>query len=105
MELFQAVVQAGKRDKRQAPGRRAQTYGPGANFRGVKLSVSKVLGRLHFNTAAFRGWYKAQLTGLHLQNKWNRPILSQEDLSDDESPKKQLKKLSYFSGQISYRLF
>ena len=80
-------------------------HGPGANFRGVKLSVSKVLGRLHFNTAAFRGWYKAQPTGRHLQNRWNRPILSQEDLSDVESPKKQLKKLSYFSGQISYRLF
>ena len=36
----------------QALGRRAEKYGP-ATMREAQLAVCEVLGRLHFNTAAF----------------------------------------------------
>ena len=40
--------------KWQTPGRRAKKYGP-ATISDVQIAVSEVLGRLRFNTAAFRG--------------------------------------------------
>ena len=97
-ELFQVVVQENVR-KWQAPGRRDQTHGP-ANFREAQIAVSEVLGRLRFNKAAFRGWYEAEQQPAIFKTV-GRPILSQEELSDDASPKNVL----YFSGLISCRLF
>ena len=65
-ELFQAVMHARRCEKMaQAPGRRAQKYGP-TTFREAQIAVSEVLGRLRFNIAAFRGWYGAPATGHHL---------------------------------------
>ena len=51
-ELFQAVVQQNVR-KWQAPGKRAEKYGV-ATIREAQTAVCEVLGRLLFNTAAFR---------------------------------------------------
>ena len=65
---FQAVVQQKVR-KWQALGRRAEKYGP-ASIREAQIAVSEVLGRLHFNTEAFCGWYEARATGRHLQKRW-----------------------------------
>ena len=70
-EVFQAVVQQNVR-KWQALGRRAEKYSP-ATIREAQIAVSKLLDRLHFNTAAFCGWYEARATGRHLQ-KTGRPI-------------------------------
>ena len=70
-ELFQAIVQQNVR-KWQALGRRAEKYSP-ATIREAQIAVSEVLDRLHFNTAAFCGWYEARATGRHLQ-KTGRPI-------------------------------
>ena len=70
-EVFQAVVQQNVR-KWQALGRRAEKYSP-ATIREAQIAVSEVLDRLHFNTAAFCGWYEARATGRHLQ-KTGRPI-------------------------------
>ena len=70
-ELFQAIVQQNVR-KWQGLGRRAEKYSP-ATIREAQIAVSEVLDRLHFNTAAFCGWYEAQATGRHLQ-KTGRPI-------------------------------
>ena len=70
-ELFQAIVQQNVR-KWQAPGRRAEKYSP-ATIREAQIAVSEVFDRLHFNTAAFCGWYEARATGRHLQ-KTGRPI-------------------------------
>ena len=58
-KLFQAVVQQNVR-KWQAPGRRAGKYGP-ATIQEAQIAVYEVLGRLRFNTKAFRGWYEASL--------------------------------------------
>ena len=66
-ELFQAVVQQNVR-KWQALERRAEKYSP-ATIREAQIAVSKVLDRLHFNTAAFCGWYEARATGRHLQKE------------------------------------
>ena len=56
--------------KWRTPERRAKTYGP-ATIREDHIAVSEVLGRLRFNTAAFRGcWNGAWATGCHLQNRW-----------------------------------
>ena len=52
-ELFQAVMQEDVKRWR-APGRPTREYGP-MNFREAQKAVSDVLGRLRFNTAAFRG--------------------------------------------------
>ena len=71
-ELFQAVVQQNVR-KWQAPWRRAEKYGV-ATIREAETAVCKVLGRLLFKTAAFRGWYEARATGRHLQNKWKTAL-------------------------------
>ena len=57
-ELFHAVMQQNVR-KWQALGRRAEKYGP-ATIREAQIAVSEVLGRLHFNTAAFCGTKREQ---------------------------------------------
>ena len=64
-EVFQAVVQQNVR-KWQALGRRAEKYSP-ATIREAQIAGSEVLDRLHFNTAAFCGWYEGRATGRHLQ--------------------------------------
>ena len=73
-ELFQAVVQQNVR-KWQALGRRAEKYCP-ATIREAQIAVSEVLGRLHFNTAPFCGWYEAQATGHHLQKRWKTDLVT-----------------------------
>ena len=54
VELFQAVVQQNVRELQALFGRRAEKYGP-RTIREAQIAVSEVLGRLHFNTAAFCG--------------------------------------------------
>ena len=49
-ELFQALMQQNVR-KWQAPGRRAEKYGP-TTIREAQIKLYEVLGWLHFNTAA-----------------------------------------------------
>ena len=61
--------------KWQALGRRAEKYGP-ATIREAQIAVSEVLDRLHFNTEAFCGWYEAQATDLHLQNRWKTDLVA-----------------------------
>ena len=61
--------------KWQALGRRAEKYGP-ATIREAQIAESEVLGRLHFNTAAFCGWYEAQATGRHLQKRWKTDLVA-----------------------------
>ena len=56
-------------------GRRAEKYGPAA-IREAQIAVSEVLGRLHFNTAAFCGWYEARATGCHLQKRWKNDLVT-----------------------------
>ena len=77
-EVFQAVVQQNVR-KWQALGRRAEKYGP-ATIREAQIAVSEVLGRLHFNTEAFCGWYEARATGCHLQNRWKTDLVARRVL-------------------------
>ena len=72
-QLFQAVVQQNVREL-QALGRRAEKYGP-ATIREAQIAVPEVLGRLHFNTAAFCGWYEARATGRHLQKRWKTDLV------------------------------
>ena len=53
--LNQAACCATQREtKWQAPERKAEKYGP-ATIREAHIAVSEILGRLCFNTAAFRG--------------------------------------------------
>ena len=73
-ELFQAVMQQNVRE-RQSLGRRAEKYGP-PTIREAQLAVSEVLGRLHFNTAAFCGWYEARATGHRLQRRWKTDLVA-----------------------------
>ena len=73
-QLFQAVVQQNVREL-QALGRRAEKYGP-ATIREAQIAVPEVLGRLHFNTAAFCGWYEARATGRHLQKRWKTDLVA-----------------------------
>ena len=82
-EVFQAVVQQNVR-KWQALGRRAEKYGP-ATIREAQIAVSEVLGRLHFNTEAFCGWYEARATGRHLQNRWKTHLVSKKSLAQGKS--------------------
>ena len=74
-ELFQAVVQQNVRELQALIGRRAEKYGP-ATIREAQIAVSEVLGRLHFNTAAFCGWYEARATGRHLQKRWKTDLVA-----------------------------
>ena len=54
-ELFESSCCATQREtKWQAPERKAKKYSP-ATIREAHIAVSEVLGRLCFNTAAFRG--------------------------------------------------
>jgi len=54
-QLFESSCCATQLQTRwQASERRAKKYGP-ATIREAQIAVSEVLGRLHFNTAAFRG--------------------------------------------------
>ena len=64
-ELFQAAVQQNVRELQALIGRGAEKYG----IREAQIAVSEVLGRLHFNTAAFCGWYEARTTCRHLQKR------------------------------------
>ena len=85
--------------KWQTPGRRAKKYGP-ATISDVQIAVSEVLGRLRFNTAAFRGcWNGAWATGCYLQNRWKTDPAARRVLRWWESVES-----AYFSGQISCRL-
>ena len=77
-ELFPVVTQENVRIW-QAPGRRAQKYGP-ATFQEAQTAVSEVLGRLRFNTTAFLGWYEARATGRHLQNRWKTDLAARRIL-------------------------
>ena len=85
-ELFQAVVQQNVRELQALIGRRAEKYGP-ATIREAQIAVSEVLGRLHFNTAAFCGWYEARATGCHLQKRWKTDLMARR-IYDEESLKK-----------------
>ena len=51
-----------------------------ATIRQAQIAVSEVLGRLHFNTVAFRGCYKARATGHHLQNRWKTDLVARRVL-------------------------
>ena len=85
-ELFQAVVQQNVRELQALIGRKAEKYGPAA-IREAQIAVSEVLGRLHFNTAAFCGWYEARETGCHLQKRWKTDLMAKR-IYDEESLKK-----------------
>ena len=71
-ELFQAVVQQNVRELQALIGRGAEKY----CIREAQIAVSEVLGRLHFNTAAFCGWYEARATCCHLQKRWKTDLVS-----------------------------
>ena len=61
----------------------------------AEIANSEVLGRLHFHTAAFCGWYEAWATGCH---RWKTDPVTIWVLR--QCPKKVL----YFGGSISCRL-